>query len=85
MDAKNNLIAIVGRFRVARVDFKALVADKTIKQKTKLHTARCETISKGLAGSSKRQYKGNAPHNEYALTPNKRPSLFLLNYLKFVN
>ena len=75
----------MGRLSVTKVDFKALVAARTKKQKTKVHTARCETISSGLAGSSKGQYKGKAPHNEYALTPNKRPSLFLLNYLKFVN
>ena len=85
MDERKSLIATVGRFNVARVDFNALVAAKTRKQKTRVHTARCETISRGLAGSSKGQYKGNAPHKEYALTPNRRPSLFLLNYLKFVN
>jgi hypothetical protein len=85
IDDRKSLIATVGRFNVARVDFKALVAAKTMKQKTKVQTARCETISRGLAGSSRGQYKGNAPHKEYALTPNKRPSLFLLNYLKFVN
>ena len=84
-EVRNNFAAIFGRFKVARVDFSALVAAKTMKQKTNVQTARCETISRGLAGSSKGQYKGNAPHKEYALIPNKRPSLFLLNYLKFVN
>ena len=84
-DERNSFTATVGRFKVARVDFNAFVAARTMKQKTNVHTALCETISRGLAGSSKGQYKGNAPHNEYALTPNKRPSLFLLNYLKFVN
>ena len=85
IDDRKSLIATVGRFNVASVDFNALVAAKTMKQKTKVQTARCETISRGLAGSSSGQYKGNAPHKEYALTPKRRPSLFLLNYLKFVN
>jgi hypothetical protein len=58
------LAAIFGRFKVANVDFKALVAARTIKQKTNVQTARCETISSGLAGSSNGQYNGNAPHNE---------------------
>ena len=85
MEDRKSFIATVGRFNVAKVDFSALVAARTITQKTNVHTARCETISSGLAGSSSGQYKGNAPHKEYALIPNKRPSLFLLNYLKFVN
>ncbi len=85
MDERKSLMAMVGRFKVASVDLSAFVAAKTIKQKTNVHTARCETISRGLAGSSSGQYKGNAPQSEYALIPNKRPSLFLLNYLKFVN
>ncbi len=85
MEDRKSFTATVGRFKVARVDFSALVAANTMKQKTNVHTARCETISRGLAGSSSGQYKGNAPHKEYALMPNKRPSLFLLNYLKFVN
>ena len=85
MEEKKSFTATDGRFNVARVDFNAFVAASTMKQKTKVHTARCETISRGLAGSSSGQYKGNAPHKEYALIPNKRPSLFLLNYLKFVN
>jgi hypothetical protein len=84
-DERNSFTATVGRFRVANVDFRAIVAARTMKQKTKVHTARCETISSALAGSSNGQYNGKAPHKEYALTPNKRPSLFLLNYLKFVN
>ena len=84
-EVRNNLIVILGCFNVASVDFRALVAASTMKQKTKVQTARCETISSALAGSSKGQYNGNAPHKEYALIPNKRPSLFLLNYLKFVN
>jgi hypothetical protein len=84
-EVRNSLIATVGRFKVTRVVFSALVAARTIKQKTNVQTARWETISRGLAGSSRGQYKGNAPHKEYALTPNKSPSLFLLNYLKFVN
>ena len=85
MEEKKSFTATFGRFIVARVDFNAFVAASTMKQKTKVHTARCETISRGLAGSSSGQYKGNAPHKEYALIPNKRPILFLLNYLKFVN
>jgi hypothetical protein len=84
-DERNSFTATVGRFKVTRVDLSAFVAARTMKQKTKVHTALCETISSGLAGSSKGQYKGNAPHSEYALIPNRRPSLFLLNYLKFVN
>lgn len=85
IEVKKSFAATIGLFKVIKVDFKAFVAARTITQKTKVHTARCETISRGLAGSSKGQYKGNAPHKEYALMPNKRPSLFLLNYLKFVN
>ena len=84
-DERNSFTATVGRFNVASVDFKALVAASTMKQNTKVQTARCETISSALAGSSNGQYKGNAPHKEYALIPNRRPSLFLLNYLKLVN
>ena len=85
MDVKKSFAATSGLFKVTKVDFSAFVAARTIAQKTNVHTARCETISRGLAGSSSGQYKGNAPHKEYALMPNKRPSLFLLNYLKFVN
>ena len=84
-EVANSRMTTFGRFNVTKVDFNAFVAARTMKQKTKVQTARCETISRGLAGSSKGQYKGNAPHKEYALIPNKRPSLFLLNYLKFVN
>ena len=84
-EERKSFTATVGRFKVVSVDLSALVAAKTMKQKTSVHTARWETISRGLAGSSSGQYKGNAPHNEYALTPKRRPSLFLLNYLKFVN
>ncbi len=85
IEVRKSFTATIGLFKVASVDLRALVAAKTIKQKTNVHTARCETISRGLAGSSSGQYKGNAPQSEYALIPNKRPSLFLLNYLKFVN
>ena len=51
----------MGRLSVAKVDFKALVAANTKKQKTKVQTARCETISRGAAGMSRGQYKGSKP------------------------
>ena len=51
----------MGRLIVAKVDFKALVAAKTKKQKTKVQTALCETISSGAAGMSNGQYKGSSP------------------------
>ncbi len=54
-------------------------------QKTRVHTARCETISIEEAGSKSGQYRGKAPQRAYALTPKSKPVLFLLNYLKFVN
>ena len=85
MEVKKSFAATSGLFKVTKVDFNAFVAARTMTQKTNVQTARCETISRGLAGSSKGQYRGKSPHNEYALMPNKRPSLFLLNYLKFVN
>ena len=85
MEVKKSFAATSGLFKVTRVDFNAFVAARTMTQKTNVHTARCERISRGLAGSSRGQYKGNAPHKECALIPNNRPSLFLLNYLKFVN
>jgi hypothetical protein len=46
---------ILGRFRIASVDDKVLVRLKMMKQKTKVQTARCETISSGLAGLSNGQ------------------------------
>jgi hypothetical protein len=52
----------MGRWSVERVDFRAFVAVKTIRQKTSVHTARCETISRGLAAANKSQYSGNNPH-----------------------
>jgi hypothetical protein len=39
-DERKSFTATVGRFKVARVDFSAFVADKTMKQKTNVHTAR---------------------------------------------
>jgi len=51
----------MGRLSVTKVDFKALVTARTKKQKTKVHTARCETISRGTAGMSRGQYKGSNP------------------------
>ena len=78
-DERNSFTATVGRFRVANVDFRALVAARTMKQKTKVHTARCETISMGLAGCKSGQYKGNAPHKVYADTPKIKPVLYLVN------
>ena len=64
IEERKSFTATVGRFKVASVDFSAFVAAKTMKQKTNVQTARCETISRGLAGSSSGQYKGNAPHKE---------------------
>jgi hypothetical protein len=61
IEVKNNLTANMGRLSVAKVDFKALVAANTKKQKTKVQTARCETISRGAAGMSRGQYKGSKP------------------------
>jgi hypothetical protein len=61
IEVKNNLAAIIGRLNVAKVDFKALVAAKTKKQKTKVQTALCETISSGAAGTRSGQYKGSNP------------------------
>jgi hypothetical protein len=62
IEVRNKRIVILGCFNVAKVVFNALVEARTMKQKTKVHTARCETISSGLAGPSKGQYRGNAPH-----------------------
>jgi hypothetical protein len=60
-DERNSFTATVGRFKVARVDFNAFVAARTMKQKTRVHTALCETISRGTAGMSRGQYKGSKP------------------------
>ena len=61
IEVKNNFAANIGRLNVAKVDFKALVTASTKKQKTKVQTARCETISSGAAGMSRGQYKGSNP------------------------
>ena len=51
----------MGRLSVTKAAFKALVAANTKKQKTKVQTALCETISSGAAGISSGQYKGSSP------------------------
>jgi hypothetical protein len=62
MDDRKSFAATMGRCNVNRVDFNAFVPAKTIRQKTRVHTARCETISRGLALANSSQYSGNNPH-----------------------
>jgi len=61
IEVESNLAAIFGRIIVAKVSFNALVIARIIMQKTNVHTARWETISRADAGFSKGQYKGNVP------------------------
>ena len=77
--ASNKRIKTRGFLSKAYVLFSCLLIPSAIKQKKSDQTARCETISIGLAGCNNGQYKGNAPHNVYADTPKSKPVLYLDN------
>jgi hypothetical protein len=55
IDPRKSPATILGRFKSESVDLSVFVRARMIKQKTKVQTARWETISKGLAGFSSGQ------------------------------